>query len=305
MFGMSLIRMLPPWASVAVIYYVAPLFLALRFLLWSLKGVLALTILLYWLAWLAADPKPFTPAQLALWVDALPIESKTAVTTAVLTILGFLIAFYTASATWRSEGLAHLKAAVAGDIEVFFNEAARLITDAEIYVRYLVDTVNALQSTGVNPETMFRVKRSQDEMSKFVALRERLSAMSVEVHRLGSRHYSVLSTVWGGTRALEDAAAAFSEMTERMWIRLPIISFELPDPALQFVAKVNVAESSAFLDSYTRNYSFISGVTGGIRGLLLAPLVGVNLASVVSMFGKRAVLLDALSKVRGGPRRGG
>ena len=305
MFGLSLLRRVSPRISAALFYYVLPIFLALRFLFGSLKGILLLSALLYWSLWLIGEPKPFSSAELVLWIDALPIESKTAVITSILTILGFLIAFYTASANWRAEGLAQLKARTASEIEVFFTEASRHTTDAEIYIRYIVDTVSMLQTVGATPESMFRIARSQDGLAKFAATRDRLSAMSVEVHHLIGRHYSVLSIVWGAAKALEDAAAAFTEVAQTMWVRLPIISLELPDPELQFVACVNKAEAAAFLESCERNFDFINAITGGVRGSLLSPIVGVNLSSIASMFDKRSSMPEALAKISGRPKRDG
>lgn len=297
MFGLSLLRRLPPKLSADIFYYVLPVVLVLRFLVGTILGVFILSALFYWAMWITGEPKPFTLSQLVLWVDGLPSESKTAIVTSVLTVLGFLIAFHNATVNWKAEALAHLKAAVAGEIELFFNEAARLTTDAEIYARSLVEAVNFFQSHGATPDAIFKIQRTLEQTSAFLAKRDRLSAMSVEVHRIAGRHYSVLSTVWGATKALEDSASVFAQITQLMWIRVPNIQADLPNPIAQFVSQVNVAECVNFVDCCGRSYGFISGATGGVRGALLAPLVGFNLASLMSLSGKRSTFIEALSKI--------
>ena len=305
MFSLSLLKRKPPAVTAWLFYYGLPVDLIIRFLLGSMLGILLLSILLYWLMWVTGEPKPLTFAQLALWVDALPTESKTAVVTSVLTILGFLIAFHTATVNWKAEALAHLKERVAGEIELFFTEASGLITDTEIYADSLVKTIDLIQRVGKTPDAAFRVQRVLETTSKFLADRDRLSAMSIEVHRIAGRHYSVLSTVWGATKALEECASSFAEITQCMWIRVPNIQANFPDPIGQFLSQVNVTECRTFTSSCQQNFGFINGTTGGVRGLLLAPLVGVNLATRFSLSGKHSVFVEAMEKVRGASRDGG
>ncbi len=305
MFGLSLLRRLPPRLTANFFYYGIPVLLLLRFLVGTVFGVLLTSVTLYWLMWLAGDSKPFTLGQLVLWLDAQPTESKTAVVTSLLTVLGFLVAFHTATLNWKAEALANLKAHVAGEIELFFTEASRLIVDAQIYVRSLVEAVNAVQAQGPTFDAAFKVERAIEKAGDFLAVRDRLSAMSVEVHGISGRHYSILSTMWGASNALEECATAFTEMTKHMWVQLPSIEEDHPDRLAEFLRLVNVSECSNFVACCERNYGFISGTTGGLRGALLAPLVGFNLSSVLSLAGKRATFIEALAKVREVHRRGG
>lgn len=300
MFGLSLLRRLPPKLSADIFYYVLPVVLLLRFLVGTILGVFFLSTILYWAMWTLGEPKPFTPSQLVLWIDGIPSESKTAIVTSVLTVLGFLIAFHTATVNWKAEAVAHLKAKVADEIEAFFTEASRLTTDAEIYARSLVEAVNFFQSQGATTEAIFKIQRTVEKTSAFLTTRDCLSAMSVEVHSIAGRHYSVLSTVWGATKALEDCAAVFAQITQLMWIRVPNMQADLPNPIAQFVSQVDVTECVNFVDYCRGNSGFISGATGGVRGALLAPLVSFNLASLMSLSGKRPIFIEALSKVRNG-----
>jgi hypothetical protein len=298
MFGLILLRRMPPALTACLFYYGLPVFLVLRFLIGTVWGVFLLSALLYWMLWLVGDSKPLTPGQLLLWIDGLPTESKTAVITSLLTVLGFLVAFHTATLNWKAEALAQLKAHVAGEIELFFTEASRLTIDAKIYVHSLIEAVNSVQAEGPTFDAMFKIQRTLEQLPKFLATRDRLSAMSVEVHSIAGRHYSLLSTVWGATKVLEDSAAAFSEITKKMWVPLPNILDGHPDPVAEYLRQINVSECSAFVACCEQNYGFINGATGGLRGSLLAPLVGVNFSSVLSLSGKRSTFVEALARVR-------
>lgn len=242
MFGLNLLRHLPPTMTAWTFYYGLPVVLAVRFLVGTVWGIFFSSVTLYMVMWFLGQPKPFTPTELVLWVDELSPESKTAVVTTMLTVLGFLVAFYTATINWKAQALAQLKEHVAGEIEVFFSEASRLTIDAQIYVRSLIEAVDTLQSKGMSPDTIFCVRRVLEKAPQFRAARDRLSAMSVEVHQISGRHYAVLSTVWGAIKTLEDCASAFTEITQSMWIHVPIIPDDHPDPLGSFLAQVNMVE---------------------------------------------------------------
>lgn len=298
MFGLSLLRHLPPGVTACAFYYGLPIVLAVRFLVGTVRGVFVLSVALYSVMWLVGEPKPFTLTELLLWLDELAPESKTAVVTTMLTVLGFLVAFHTATVNWKAQALAQLKQHVAGEIELFYAETSRLTTDAQIYARSLIEAVNSLQSQGASPDAIFCVRRALEKAEQFRATRDRLSAMSIEVHGISGRHYGVLSTVWGAVKTLEDCASALTEIASSMWIHVPIIPDAHPDPLGSFLAQVNVPQCMKFVTCCEHNSGFINGNSGGVRGALLAPIVGFNLSSRMSLAGKKAVFTEAMSKVR-------
>ena len=298
MFGLTLLRSIPPTITARLFYYCTPVVLIFRFLIGTVWGVFLLSISLYSISWLVSESQPLTLSQLLLWIDELPVDSKTAVITSLLTVIGFLVAFHSATLNWKAQALVQLKTHVAGEIEQFFTEALRHTSDAEIYVRSLIEATNSVKNKGPTSDAIFKIQRSLELMPKFLETRDRLAAMSVEIHGITGRHFSLLSTLWGATKTLEDSTAAFSEITQKMWVRLPILQNGLPDPVDEYLRQVDVSECSSFIACCEKNYGFISGATGGIRGLLLAPLVGFNLSSVVSLFGKRSVFVESLAVLR-------
>jgi hypothetical protein len=134
MSNLNLLRRLPSSFVSWLFFCVVPLTLIFRFLIGNVFGLLITSVLLYFGTSIFGESKPFNFAQLILWIDGLPIDSKTSAVASVLTIVGFLIAFQTATASWKAEALANLKSHVAAEIEQFFSEASRLTSDAEIYV---------------------------------------------------------------------------------------------------------------------------------------------------------------------------
>ena len=292
----SILRKLPPTWSTSLIYTLAAIGFLWRFLVGTTLGIFFLSLALYgYMSWVS-DTKPFTPSQLLLWLADLPIEVKTAISAAILTIVGFLVAFHTATLNWKHQANAQLRAYVAGELEQFYAEVSGRTIEARIYAKTLVEAVNAIQAQGVSAETVSRVHFILDRTTAFLATRQRLSAMSIEVHRILGKNYSLLATVWGAAKALEEANAAFSEIAQAMWIRVPFVQRDDPNLLGVFLAQVNVTECLSFVACCDRNDGYINGVTGGIRGLLLAPVVGMNLASLVGLLTNRAQFRQAIAE---------
>src|SRR5688572_12272999 len=111
--------------------------LFLQILLWlvgSLWGYFVLALLLLvWLKLFTAF-EPYTFAQLALWFDALAPSDKAALGSALITVVGFLVAFQTAYDNARAERLMNKEIEVADEIaehyEAFQDHARALNTFA-------------------------------------------------------------------------------------------------------------------------------------------------------------------------------
>lgn len=269
-----------PYASLIV-------FLVFRLLLGSIFGVFISSVILYVFMSVWGDVKPFDFPQLILWVDELPNESKTAVFTSLLTILGFLVAFSTARLSWKEEALANLKLNAAEDIELFFNEAIKLSNSAEIYVRSVVEVFELCNKDEMDSDLIFKLKYLSENTQKFFETRERISLLSVESHRILIKHSSTLSTLVGSAKAIEYSTKCFGEISEKIWVKIPHIKYFDRDSVINFIDKVNIDECRAFISSCEKNQELIMAATGGVRGALLAPVVGLNWAAVIYLLSER------------------
>ena len=296
--GIEILRWLPPSVSLWLLRYGLPIVLFLRYLSGSLFGVLILVSGIYMAMSWVGHPKPWSTAELAIWVSNLPAEYKSAVISSVITIVGFLIAFRTATENWRAESLAHLRASVAGEVEVFFSEFLRCSDQARIYAESLVETIDQLQKQGASDDAIFSVQYALEHAGEFQATRNRLSALSVEVHRLIGRNTLVLSSLAGAVDFAHDAAAAVTEVSDSMWIRVPAVAPNSSEFITAFFSQVNVAECARFIECSSRNNGRISALTGGVRGGLLAGIVRptFSMSRMMSKNGQMAV--EAMAQLR-------
>lgn len=292
----SYFKKLPPSFSVPTFYVFITLMLVLRFLFGSAYGALVLTVAFYTYAYYFTSAPPLSPSELVLLIDGISSEYKVALLTSLVTVVGFVIAFHTATASWRNQMRAQLKAQVAGDIENFFAVVTSNMTDARIYVESLVDAVKKIQKGDSLDDARFSVAYLQRQAGEFLAARDRLSHASVEVHRLLDRSYTVLSTGWGILAMARLAADSLEKVTGKMWIRVPRVDLQNPDHIQSFMNEVNVSECNEFLEACEANYGKISGLSGGVRGYLIAPVFDFNLATLVTLLSDRKQFREAMGE---------
>lgn len=281
MFG--IFRVLPPTIAVPAFYVFATIAIAFHILFGSILGVFLVSLFAYWAVGHFGLSSPLSFGELLLWLDSQPEGYKAAFISAALTVVGFVVAFHTATINWRNQLKAELKAQSAGEIEEFFAVVTRLISDASIFVQSLLDTVNTIQKGSSPQDVQFAVSWAVRESQKFIATRNQLSQSQIEVHRIKGRHYTILSSGWGLPATFDHAVDAFNKVSERMWIHVPIVNLDNPNHIQNFLNQVNVAECTQFLEVAEKYSAPISMYAGSIKGQLMSPIMGVSLPMYASL----------------------
>ena len=116
------------------------------FLSSKVDGIFILSILLYFFYSALGLEKPFSGPELILWLDQLPNNSKTAIFTSIITIIGFLVAFKIGSTNQKQQILSQMKIEASNDIEKFINNASRNASSVNIYAKYLIEIANYINN---------------------------------------------------------------------------------------------------------------------------------------------------------------
>lgn len=283
MLGYLFIRNLGPKAQAAFFYAVLPLLLFFRYLFGTFSGLIFFSLSLYGFMWHFSDSRPYSPAQLILWIDSLSRDYKTAFISSMLTVFGFLIAFHSTSSNCKAEALAKLKIDVALEIESFFNEAARLSTDLQIFAKSVIEAIERFDNTGPNDDTIFWLNRLIAQTSNYIAIRERVGAMTVEVHRIAGKNFAVIAGIPGAKEKLDAATNAFMAIAETRWFRIPMIEKGQTISVENYLAQVSTESCQTYINAYHENFDLMNGNSGGIRGMLLFDVTGFNLSSLLSI----------------------
>lgn len=193
----ALFKELPPSVAVPIFYSYMVFAYILRFFLMSAIGLLLISLLVYWNARALTGSMPLTFEQLFSFLSGLDKEYKVALLTSFVTIVGFAIAFHTATINWRNQMRSQIMLNVSAEIEGFFAGVSNAITTLELHAESLIDSVNRIQGGIPMRDAAFEVDYNQGQQQKYLHARSFISEASSEIHRLIGRNYNALASNWG------------------------------------------------------------------------------------------------------------
>ena len=295
----KLFKSIPPAISVKLFYGLVTAGFLYRLLFQTAIGLFLVSLIFYCFAETLTGVKPFTFSEVIAWLSSLDKEYKVAVITSFVTIIGFIVAFHSATINWRNQMRAQIMLNISAEVENFFATVLRNITRAELYVEDLVKAVNQIQKGASVRDAKFSVDYNQEQQGQFLNARNLLSEASVEVHRLISRNYNPLSSRWGALEAIQRSAAALAEVSQKMWVNIPIIDKSDPHRIQSFINQINITECEEFIRTCKKASGVMSGLTGGVRGQLQSSVLGFNvpmLAGLVKMRKEFRETIDAFHR---------
>ncbi len=294
----KLFNSIPLSVSLPILYFLLGLVILFRFLAGSPIGALVSSLLLYVYASNFSAIEPLNASELVLWMDALNPDYKVALLASAVTIVGFIVAFHTATLNWKAQMKAELNAQAASDLEGFFARVHESMRNMTIYVQRLVDTISEIQSGCTADKALFNVQYALGQVEKYYESRRQLSAASVDIHGLIGRHHNVFASHWGVLESVRKTSTALSEVNEVMWVHIPIITPENTNPIQEFINQVNVSECMRFIEVCEQKEPALSGLPGGVRGRLLAPIVGFNFPMLLMLVRESKEVKEVLEKVK-------
>lgn len=298
MYGLVVLRKLTAnWMS-RMMTYAFPVALFVQWLMRSLKGTLILLGIVWLYRWHFSEVKPWTSDQLAIWVGELDSDVKGAILTALLTVIGFTVAFQTAAEAWKMQALGQLRLRLADEIEKFFGDASVHIIDLGVYSKSVIKAHEAVLRDGFTDNTAFTIEYVLAGASTFVTTREKLSRMGIDVHGLGGRNLTLLSGIPGAPEYLEDIVSALDKITDVMWRPvLPVIEGDRGYKMSVFVKLVDVNAFVDLVETCDRFRPVINGIAGGLTGALRGGVIRPNFSTFLYMLKRRKIFVEAFSKL--------
>jgi len=145
----------PPKLSVPLFYAFITLMYLIRFFVGNIYGIFLLVLFVYLRADDLLGVAPYNAEQLIFWLVSQSESTKNALLSSSITVLGFMLAYATATANWKGQLLANLKLQAAGELDVFFAEYSKLATDCKIYASALIEAVDKIQKKCTLEEAIF------------------------------------------------------------------------------------------------------------------------------------------------------
>lgn len=267
---------LPPYLSVPIFYIFVTSVYLYSFFFGNIYGIFAISWVVYFSSESLFGITPLSFDGLMEWVVTQSEPTKAALLGSIITVIGFMIAYATATANWKSQLLANLKVQAAGEIEVFFAECSKLATDCAIYAEALVKAINKIQKGCSADEAEFLTHYNRDQGQLFLQRRDRLISLGIEVHRFHGKYGTLLLTAPGLKAGLDLATNALERITDNLWIHVPYHIQNDQNPIQTFLNQVNVTECVTLKNAVDENHGELNFSSGGVRGNLMSTVVGFN-----------------------------
>lgn len=287
---------LPHWLIEFWLYLCVPIFMLIRWMLGSVYGILIVVLGLYIYRFAWAEVAPFTFGELLMWIDAQSPDTITSLAASLITVVGFLIAFSTADASWKRQAFFSMQDRAATEIEVQYSEIIDLLISTKIFCESLVELVHSSDSQ-TDAETERKIAAMLPAMDQFDAERERLNELRSSVWNLSVRFNAVLVRSWGSREMLDHCHARLGKTVHRIWFSLPSPSlvrmWREGNTARRFLGYTNIAECKAYIEDAEQTILFLSARVWGISGFLRKDVAAASLQHIVFLLGKRKELRSA------------
>lgn len=253
-----------------------------RFLTGNLYGVCLLLSGIYFFVPLLTDIHFFSFSELLVWINSTPTESKTLIVSSLLTIIGFLIAFQSATKNWKDQLQANLRLDAGREIDRTYNQATRLINQLRIYADMFLELGNKVEEKGLTKDTHFGIHYLCQQSSQFIQNRKDVSEIHIDVYSMYGR-YGLMFLSCGQTfKNLSIANRSLKEVTEKMWILTPDLDLESVTLIKDFLNYFDKDKLEGLSRQCELSSQAISTLTGNVKGQLNSKIMEFNLRFVLS-----------------------
>lgn len=290
-----------PFLLTILFYTFITFFYTLQFFIGNIYGIFFLVLFVYFKADELFSITPYTPEQLLIWFSSQSESTITALLSTIITVIGFMLTYATATANWKGQLLANLKLQAAGEIDAFFSEYSKLVTSCEIYAKSLIDAVNKIQNGCTLEEAIFLTDYTYRQGEIFQRNRQQLIGMGINVHNFQGRYSTLLLSSHSLKSSLESAITAVTCINDKIWINVP---FHIPgfissdeQKIINFVEQVNITDCLALNETITKYQSQLNLSAGKLRGQLMATVVRFNIWTVFNLYSQHRDFYTAMAEI--------
>lgn len=287
-----------PFAKTTLFYLWISFTVLFRFLLGNLYGVLITMLVLRYFSESLFGHPAYSFDELMAWLHALSDEMKVAIVSSLVTVIGFLVAYASATSNWKSQLLANIKLQAWGELNAFFTEVGSLVTDYEIYASEILETSEKIRKSKNKQEKLFLVSYQNGRGHEIDLKRKRLVAMSIQVHQFTGKYANVFLSVPKVQSNFSIAAKALNEVASKTWFNIPRAYQEDTDPVTTFLTQVNKEQLTEFISSINKNRILLSFYPGSAGGILQSGVVPFNGVSLFNTFRRVKELHSAFEELR-------
>lgn len=286
-----------PIVSMGVIYFVNIFRVIYRYLFGTVWGVLFLAIMMYYNSEFLLGTTPISFNELCLLLFSLSETMKAAIVSSLITIIGFIVAYATASSNWKAQLQGTLKSEASFECVNFFDNTQKKVMDCFLYAESLKATIEKIQAGKPKEELLFHTKYDREKTKEFIANREAVVLAGINSHTFLAKYNPIIVNTNGVAANLNLAISALSQISDDIWFNVP---YEVSDSEKQissFMKQVDITSLNKFIATVNVNKKALSFHPGAVAGILMDPVVKTNWSTLITLFKVRGILWDQMSDI--------
>ncbi len=253
----------------------------------NIYGIFGLVIGLYLLAPNIFSVEPYSGTELLVWYSNLSDGYKISITSSLLTVVGFIIAFFISSLSWKNELKSKIELDAANDMQMAYGHITSLAIDVNTFIGLVADTLNMIGEKGpLDPESISSAKFIMNERQKYTDNQMQLSRLSIDIHSLAGRHTLVLASRVGAYRTILAVNKAVGNIRTAMYVYVPDIDIDDPEICTRLQSRVNREEAESSRKIIRKEIDYISGAVGGINGQIQDHILRPGIFSLFAVIKK-------------------
>jgi hypothetical protein len=261
----------------ALLYYLY------RILFGTVTGVFLISIGIYQTADTIFGIKVWDLATLALWFDNLDKETRTAIATSLITVLGFFIALHTTMAAWRKQTETALRLTAGEQIDVALVDLNRTLLDIQIYSQATADELKRISEQKHQPTLAVKLTPLAEDAALFAENRTRALNQISEVGRMASKYAILFLPVPGAKEALDELDDDLDTIRSAIWVHVPILDTSKPGHREEFFNRVEQSAMRDLGEVCCAAQDAVIKVQNVVKGGIITPIFELNMTAVLKL----------------------
>ena len=166
--------------------------LILRFFTANIYGIFILFLSFYYLSPNITGVQPFNLTELIIWSTEQSDTLKALLVSSLVTVIGFIIAFQSATKNWKDQLVANIRVQASNDIDEIYTGINELINSINLYVDDNLEILSKIKNNADSIEIHSGVRFVLSRTESFLSERQELSLLLSRAFQLSSRYSMIL-----------------------------------------------------------------------------------------------------------------
>jgi hypothetical protein len=236
------------------------------------------------------DVEPYGFGEMIIWFYELDSGFKTSITTSLVTITGFLIAFQAAQSSWKKQQMISMRLRAAEEYSNIFEALDECFTNLVSYSYDIKETHSLIESSSDDIEIDLEIENILNTVNIFKKNRDDFIFHSNKLYVLNSKFSAEILSIFKAEAQLEKISALVNSLINYLYPELPIIDHKNPELVANFTKQIKIKQWEEMDDRLNEARILIIISSKVITVSLKSPLFAESFSAIYSLFRHRANL---------------